>query len=463
MDNKNIPIIAAVIVIVAIVAIGAVVIMNNNKSDNGGSSGDDTRTYDVNTSLRVFGNADNNNYLNKADLTFIKNIIDGKEKWDSATNPLADVNNDGKITNTDYDMVKDYLDGKKGTMYYVDWDNKRSSVPFPLTDALTDGKIHVGFSTGLDWFIILGLYDKVAWMGHGDIGPSTLDTELYPNITSVKEVTGSVTNDMYENMVKDKIKITMTDKRFYETAFLNTVANNYDNYALNVIKLPMNRSYGDATWIDSLVTLGAMCNLQDKTKAYIEYVEKVEKKIEDAIIAADVGSKTYIMPYYAPDYGLNPLYVDAHGTGDVLLADVYTVEMLPLFNGVSVYTADGFDAVDIESIKKYNPNVLIISSFGYATSKTTSTEQYFEDVTALAEEFRNIGYEGQIVSIAFENCTMAGPSFILSLASILWPDAFDEDEAWDIMYEYYHNFTNYKGTMDDLKASKFAVWEYIDL
>ena len=456
MDNKAIAIIG--VVIVAIVAIAAVfVVMGGN---GGGEPTDDDKEYTIDTKLRVFGNANNDNYLDSQDLTVIKNIVDGKAVWHSSQNPLADANVDGKVDKKDYDLVKDFLDGKEGTMYYVDWDNKKSAVDYPLTRVLDDGYIHTVFSTGLDWLILYDLYDKVTWMSNGDIGPSDLDTTLYPNVDKVKEIKGSLTNDTYEPMVKDKIKITMGDKRFYEDSFLNTVENNYKNYNLNVIKLPMNRAHGTVTWYDSFITLGAMLNLQEKSRAYINYVEKVEGKIIEAIKEADVGSKTYIMPYYAPGYDLSPLYVDAHGVGNVVLGDVYTVEMLPLYNGVSVYTSDGFDAVDIETIKKYNPSTLIISHFGYATSKSTTVDKLHSDVGEIADAFRDIGYTGQIVSIAFENCNMAGPGFILTLASMLWPDAFDEDEGWEFMYEYYHNFTNYKGTLNDLKNSKFAVWEY---
>ena len=459
MDNKT-TIIIAVVAVVIIAAVAAFVVMNNG---NGGGSEptDDDKEYYIDTKLRVFGNANNDDYLDNKDLAFIKDIADGKTSWHSTANPLADANVDGKVDSKDYNLVKDFLDGKEGTMYYVDWDNKKSAVDYPLTRVLNDGGIHTVFSTGLDWLIIYGIYDKVTWMSNGDIGPSDLVTDLYPNIDKVKEVKGRLTNDTYESMIKDKIKITMGDKKFYEDSFLNAVEKNFDNYNLNVIKLPMNRAHGDVTWFDTFITLGAMLNLQDKSKAYINYVEKVENKVIEAVKKADVGSKTYIMPYFAPGYDLSPLYVDAHGVGNVILADVYTVEMLPLYNGVSVYTSDGFDAVDIETIKKYNPNVLIISNFGYATSKTTSEEKLISDLNDIGDEFRAVGYTGQIVSIAFENCTMAGPSFILCLANLLWPDAFDEDEAWQMMYEYYHDFTNYKGSLEDLKASKFAVWEYL--
>ena len=58
-------------------------------------------------------------------------------------------------------------------------------------------------------------------------------------------------------------------------------------------------------------------------------------------------------------------------------------------------TADGFDAVEAETIIKYNPNVLIISSFGYASSKTMTQEQYIEHFEDIAEIFDSMGYTGE--------------------------------------------------------------------
>ena len=460
MDQKTVIIVAAVIVAVAIVAVG---FMAFNNGGGSGSSEDDGRTYTIDTELRVFGNANNDKYLNDKDVTFIKDIVNGKSAWNSAENPLADVNADGKITSKDYEMVQDYIDGKNGTMYYVDWNNQRSSVDYPLTRVLDNGTygIHSMMSTGLDWMIILGLYDNVTYMSNGDIGPDDLDLELYPNADKMKVFKDiRLTSDHYETFINEKIKISMGDKRWYDESFLKAVEDNYGKYNLNIIKLPMNRTVDGITWEDTMITLGAMCNLQDKTSAYIKYTEKVDAAIDKAIADADVGTKTYMMPYTAPGYDLNPMYVDAHGTGSVLMADVYTIEKLPLSSAVSVVTADGFDAVEAETIIKYNPNVLIISSFGYASSKTMTQEQYIEHFEDIAEIFDSMGYTGEIYGIAFENCTMAGSAFLLTLASMVWEDAFSESEAWALMYEYYHNFTNYKGTLDDLKDSKFAVWEY---
>ena len=461
MDKKTMFIIVGVIAVIAVAAVAAYFLMGNNPGNP--DEPDPEKVYNIDTRMRVFGNADNNDYLDENDYNLIKEFADGKATWNASKNPLADVNGDGKITAADYNLVRGYLDGKAGTMYYVDWDNKRSSIDYPLTRVLDGGYgIHSMFSTGLDWMIILGLYDKVTYMSNGDIGPDDLDETMYPNASKMKVFNDmSLSADHYETFMKEKIKITMGDKRFYLDTFLNAAKNNYSKYNLNVIKLTMNRTIGDMTWEDSMITLGAMFNKQDKTHDYITYINKINYAVEQAVKTAGVGEKTYLMPYTAPGYYLNPMYVDAHGSGDVLMGDVYTVEKLPLTSAVSVITADGFDEVEAETIISYNPDVLIISSFGYASSKSMTKEQYDAHLEAIAKIFRTMGYQKPIYGIAFENCCMAGSAFILTLANDIWGNAaFDYDTAWEYMYEYYDDFTNFDGTLQDLKDSKFAVWKY---
>ncbi len=457
MDKKVTIILVAVIAIIVISA-AAVLLLNNN---NGGGNTDPEPT-DIGCKLRVYGNANMDNYLDQKDLDYIQQIIDGKVVWDRNNYPLADADGDFYITDADYKLVQKFLKGQSCTMYYMDWDNQRSSIEYPLTNVLNGGYgIHSMFSTGLDMGIILGIYDKFTYMSNGDIGPSDMDTKLYPNVDKMGVFNDMrLTSDHYETFINEKIKVTMGDKRWYDSTFLNAVENNYSKYNLQVIKLPQNRAIGDITWEDTMITLGVMCNLQDKSAPYIEYLEKVEKKIAEAMEKSSAGTKTYLMPYTAPGYDLNPMYVDARGTGTTLMADVITIEKLPLKSAVSVQTADGFDAVEAETIISYNPDVLIISSFGYASSKTMTEKQYTDHFNEIAKIFRTIGYKKPIYGIAFENCSMAGPAFILTLASKIWPGSFSESEAWDLMFEYYDKFTNYDGTLDDLKKSKFAVWQY---
>lgn len=457
MDNKIL--IAIVVVVIAVIGIGAFVLLGN-----GGSTEKDT--YDINTDCRIFGNANNDNYLDEKDAKLIQDMIDNKITWDLKKHPLADANCDGTVDKKDVDLVNDFIAGKSATMYYVDWDNKKASVNYPLGDVLEGGKysIHSMFSTGLDMEIILGIYDYNKYMSNGDISAADLDQEMYPGSADMETFDIKLTADHYETFVKKGIKITFGDKRWYDDGFLTAAEKNFGQYNLNVIKLPQNRVVNDITWHQTMIALGVMFNAQDSTADYIAYYEKVQKAVSDAVKKSGATTKTFAMPYTAPgdDYtSISPMWLDGRGSSNTVMADVKTIEMLPLESAFSVKAFDGFDAVETETIVSYNPDVVIVSAFGYASAGDKTVEDQEKRFNEFAEVFKKANYKGKLYGISFENCVMAGPAFILTLANMIWgDDAFDEETAWEYMYEYYDNFTNWEGTLEDLKESKFAVWEY---
>jgi hypothetical protein len=70
------------------------------------------------------------------------------------------------------------------------------------------------------------------------------------------------------------------------------------------------------------------------------------------------------------------------------------------------------------------------------------------------------GKNGKLFAIPFETCSLAGYASIMVVASMIWPDAFNADEAWSLMQEYYDTFTHFSG---DIKNSKFAPLSYSEL
>ena len=91
-------------------------------SGDGGNDSSDDNTIDyltpdsgkakvssVDTKLLVFGNANNDVYLDEKDVQFIQDIVDGKTKWDKEKNPFADTNADGKITAEDVVLLKRFI------------------------------------------------------------------------------------------------------------------------------------------------------------------------------------------------------------------------------------------------------------------------------------------------------------------------------------------------------------------
>ncbi|MBR6871056.1 MAG: dockerin type I repeat-containing protein [Candidatus Methanomethylophilaceae archaeon] len=149
MENKNMLIAIAAIAVVAIAIVAAFLLLNNN---GGGNNNDNTDTSEyltadsgkatvssVDTKLLVFGNANNDVYLNNKDVTFIQNIVDGKSTWNKTSNPLADTNADGKITKEDVSLLKCFIEGKSAPMFYVNDMLETVKITFPLT-----GKIAIG-------------------------------------------------------------------------------------------------------------------------------------------------------------------------------------------------------------------------------------------------------------------------------------------------------------------------------
>ena len=105
MEKMKIAVVAVVAVV--IVAACAIVLLNNEgKSEE----------VDINSQLRVFGNADGNYTIDQNDLKVIDDILAGKE--DFSDHPLADADNDGKITEDDKTLVQKIINGEKCTVYH---------------------------------------------------------------------------------------------------------------------------------------------------------------------------------------------------------------------------------------------------------------------------------------------------------------------------------------------------------
>ncbi len=460
MDSKMIIVIAAVAVI-AVAGVSAFVFLGGSSSSSNYADSytsdittDSSKTYSaVDTQMRVFGNVNGDSYLNSDDVTALQALISAGN-WDSSSQPLADVNLDGTLDQSDVDRLNKFLNGEKTTMAYLDWNNNAATVPYPLTDYLgSNYGIYTEFSTGLDMGIILGIYDKFTYMANGDIGPSDLDTAMYPDAGNLTEV--SIKSPGLEALYSGKVRVMMGDPKF-----LGGYVSDAESLGFTVIKLPENRVINDVDSVDTLVTLGAMCNAQDKTKAYIEFNDKVLEKISTANTAIGENTLSYIIPYTAPNY-LPTIYVDGRGTGTMIMADVDTVEKLPMVSAVSTTAIDGFDEVNAETLVAYNPDTFIVAMFGYSSSKSYTVEQ----VQTKFIEFAELGFSSSSASVyalPFENCSLAGPAAALVIGSMLFPSDIDSDDAWDLLNEYYHTFTNFDDNTN-VEDSKYAVLSYTAL
>ena len=151
---KILAILAAAIVVVA--GASAVVLLNNDDDKGYYSSNSDCR-------LQVLGNADKNDYLDDNDVTKIKEMISS-----NTYDQMADANNDGKVDETDLDLVQKMIDLKKSNSGKADSEKESMTVKYitvnkDIRDAVYPVKklIVVNTQRVLDICMGVGISDRV--------------------------------------------------------------------------------------------------------------------------------------------------------------------------------------------------------------------------------------------------------------------------------------------------------------
>lgn len=127
ISTKTIAILAVAVIIVA--GIGTVFLYRDYESPY--------RSTDTTGRLMVFGNADNNDYLDENDVAALEKIISGEAS--SEDHPFADADQDGSITQADIDMVERMIDREAMDIHYMNARGEVLSVSYPLDKVVVTG------------------------------------------------------------------------------------------------------------------------------------------------------------------------------------------------------------------------------------------------------------------------------------------------------------------------------------
>ncbi|MCQ2079554.1 MAG: dockerin type I repeat-containing protein [archaeon] len=110
MDKKT-TMIVAIVAVVIVAAAGCVVVFGGN---NGGNGPHDVA---IASQLQIRGNANDDYTINADDMAIVDDIIAGNKKLEDYK--LADVNADGKVDETDKNLLQDLIDRKDGCKVFV--------------------------------------------------------------------------------------------------------------------------------------------------------------------------------------------------------------------------------------------------------------------------------------------------------------------------------------------------------
>lgn len=110
MERKMTMVVAAVTVVAVMLAAGAFVVLNDGGNDGG-------RNAAIASKLQIRGNANDDYTIDSEDMKILEDIIAGSKSQDDY--PLADVNGDGIVNESDISLLKDLVDRKDGAKVYV--------------------------------------------------------------------------------------------------------------------------------------------------------------------------------------------------------------------------------------------------------------------------------------------------------------------------------------------------------
>ncbi len=441
--KEMVAIVAVVIIVIAVVAAIMLIPSGNDNEKTEYSAFNVTSTRNL-----VFGNANNDNYLDDKDLEFIKDIVSGKTVWDKTSYPLADTNADGAITQDDVDLLQKFLNGEKATMYYLNWYKDVASVNYPVV-----GPITTSGTNGYDICIIDGIFDQIVGTRDSTTSISKYNASLYPGLSDrVTSVRDDAANFDAEKIYKSGTKLLFAD--FYEiSSNLKTSLKALDP-SINILELPVKRVVNEIDYSHTAITLGVMFNKQEETKDYIEFIETIEKDITNSIVSSGATKKTALLCY--DPTSPNSVNLDTLSPGASQYTDITNLLRLPLT--IPVERADdgtGGAIYDLEMdvVLNIDPEIIVMDTWGLFGRNLSDTE-YHEIIDTKVKYFKETSaYKNdKIIVVPYE--VLGGTAGICStylIGSYIWGnDVFNEEKAWEYLNTYFRNFT-YMGKDIDMK------------
>ena len=431
MDNK----IIAVILAIVIVAGGTAAFV---------ALGDDSDEKPLTGSgrLLVYGNADNDDYLDGADVDKIEEIVDSGT-WDREEYPFADADHDSDVDSEDVEYLETILEGEEKTkMWYVGSGKIDYYFNYPNT-----GDIAVTVDYGLMMAQVLDVYDRVV---AGTTKCTTYNTDRYPGVGGLLDL-GTYKSadyaDFQENLMKSGCTIVMG---YVAPALYDSLRESGREIDQINLSASAQTQYADMDVVSAILTCGVLLGKADEAREYCAFSDKMEKHFADK--AADSDKASFLVAYN-PN---NPttISIDTHYPTGGCYGDVWTVSHLPMEDIIEP-SATGMTKMDIETIcSDVDPDIIIISLWGAAADKD-SPESVQELVYEKASYFKTSrAYKnGDIYAVNYESIgSYMGLGALGVLGAYIWPEEYDLDEGWETFYDFVKQFTYLDiDSVDELK------------
>jgi ABC-type Fe3+-hydroxamate transport system substrate-binding protein len=428
MDGKLMAIGIAAIVVVA--GIGVVVGINIGGNDK--KNADDNVAYGSDTVV-IYGNANNDSFINDDDLQFVKDIVDKKTAWDRSKNPFADADCNGEITQADVDKIQMIINKESGKIFYKNYFGEDQEISFPLVNK----KIAVTYWQQAEAVAILGQWSNVKV---ANAYVTQIKNNQYP-CEGIVEVgtTGSSAKSVDDNGVSEMIKakidlIIATPTTAVKTGCDKVIVDGVKADAIYLWHM------GNSS-IPTILTMGIMFNQEEQAQKYAKFcydlIDKVEGKLSGVEKKDIIVTTMYANQATRPDITVCS-GVGREGTCTVLqhLGNVYNNWNGINDFGMASYQKEWF----VGDGDKFDVIFMAYSSVDQFTYTQDKFNESFEDFITYFKNTKAYNNNGMIgAPYIFAGYSMF--SMMMYAAWMIYPDLFSLEEAQDSLQEWFDTFT----------------------
>ncbi|MDO5861337.1 MAG: hypothetical protein Q4Q58_00800 [Thermoplasmata archaeon] len=423
MNTKILAVVAVAIVVIAGIAVA--VSMHQSSS----------RDPVVETGrLLVYGNANNDDYLDDRDLEMVQSIVNGETTWDSEEYPFADANCDGEITSDDVTLIRNIIDGNTCTLYYLEYYESNSSavvsITYPMkTDSIGIYQYQTGFLVSM-----LGLWDNVDYADNTTLGYTTaFDTE---GINSYGNYSGSMmrTTSGLETFNSSNVDVLILNGYWDDTVVKDGLAAMGSD--TQVIKPYCQGTYA----ISSMLTFGFILGCYDSASEYIAFYDKVMDYLNECL--SGLSEEDYVT-YYVVNNPTDSGAIKIRSSGsNGTYPDLAWVEMIPGVNLMPNGDNDTYQATRTAEwfLQEENASDYIIISMSSLSAYDNNVETALNTFKEMFSQTQAYS-DGNIIGLAYGYFNgLYSPSMLVLLASYLYPDLVDQDYGWELFYEFFEKY-----------------------
>jgi len=412
------------VAVVVMLVIGSVVYLVIDQSGN-----NKYRSTDDSGRLMVFGNANNDDYIDSKDIDTLREIIEG----DLDETKYADANQDGKIDEKDIQKVQDIIDKKTDKVFICQIHNGAEQVvdcKYPLKKVCVSG-----YET-ITMIKTIGAVEGIVCLA-GASG-ATFNERFYSDVYDLPKVGIDIWNvdlELLSNYVVDAV-ITMDSSNYVSNYGL------IESAGIDVIRV---QAANGLTSLNGIVTLGFLMDSVDRANDAMEFFDGILKDITSKVAKIPVEDRVtaifVTMSNYIEGQSKNSQYT----------------ETMEIAGAVSVADSLWGDAARKQFFigdewllnERYQTDFIVHSrALGLGDVDVKSSWDTYTIYFTELDAFKSGGY--------FQlNSTLSPVLRIVCMAGMFYPDVFGEDYAVKAIQEYYDKFIT---NVVDFDASDDAIW-----